>query len=58
MGVVGGVVVPQAPDDLAPGAAEDAGGVGVVGAAGSGAVIDVGGTNSHTARQRLLAARG
>ena len=37
------VVVPQAPDHVAPGAAEDAGGVGVAGAAGSGAVVDVGG---------------
>ena len=40
-GVVGVVVVPDAPDDLAPGAAEDAGGVRVAGASGTGAVIDV-----------------
>jgi hypothetical protein len=32
-GVVGVVVVPEAPDDLTAGAAEDAGGVGVTGAA-------------------------
>jgi hypothetical protein len=37
------VVVPEAPDDLAPGAAEDAGGVGVAGASGAGAVVDVSG---------------
>jgi hypothetical protein len=43
LGVVGVVVVPEAPDDLAPGAAEDACGVGVAGASGAGAVIDVGG---------------
>ena len=36
------MVLPEAPDDLAPGAAEDAGGVGVAGASGSGAVVDVG----------------
>src|SRR5947207_2012775 len=42
VGVVGVAVVPEAPDDLAPGAAEDAGGVGVAGAAGSGAGVDVG----------------
>jgi hypothetical protein len=41
LGVVGVVVVPEAPDDLAPGAAEDAGGVGVAGASGAGAVVDV-----------------
>ena len=41
-GVVGVVVVPQSPDDLAPRAAEDAGGVGVAGAAGAGVVVDVG----------------
>ena len=40
--VVGVVVLPESPDDLAPRAAEDAGGVWVAGAAGSGAVIDVG----------------
>ena len=42
-GVVGGVVVPDAPDDAAPGAAEDADRVGVGGAAGAGAGVDVGG---------------
>ena len=41
--VVGFVVVPEPPDDLAPRAAEDAGGVSVAGASGAGAVIDVGG---------------
>jgi hypothetical protein len=35
------VVVPETPDDLAPGAAEDACGVGVDGASGVGAVVDV-----------------
>jgi hypothetical protein len=43
VGVVGVVVVPEAPDDLAPGATEDACGVGVAGAAGAGSVVDVGG---------------
>jgi hypothetical protein len=42
-GVVGVVVVPEPPDDLAPGAAEDAGGVVVAGAAGARLVVDVGG---------------
>ena len=42
VGVVGVAVVPEAPGDLALGAAEDAGGVGVAGAAGSGAGVDVG----------------
>ena len=42
LGVVGVVVVPEAPDDLAPGAAEDACGVRVAGASGAGAVVDVG----------------
>src|ERR1019366_4115716 len=41
VGVVGVVVAPEAPDDLAPGAAEDARGVGMAGAAGAGAVVDV-----------------
>ena len=39
--VVGVVVVPEAPDDLAPRAAEDACGVGMTGATGASAVIDV-----------------
>ena len=41
-GVVGLVVVPEPPDDLARGAAEDAGGVRVAGPAGSRAGVDVG----------------
>jgi hypothetical protein len=48
-GVVGVVVAPQAPDDLAPGAAEDACGVGMARAAGAGAVVDV-------SRPRVVAA--
>src|SRR5215218_3887062 len=40
-GVVGGVVLPAAPEHACPGAAEDAGGVGVVAAAGGGAVVGV-----------------
>ena len=40
--VVGGVVVPESPDHLAPGAAEDPDCVLVGGAAGSGAGVDVG----------------
>ena len=40
-GVVGGVVLPAAPDDAGPGAAEDADRVGVVAAAGAGALVDV-----------------
>jgi hypothetical protein len=39
-GVVLGVVGPAAPDDADPGARQDAQGVGVVGAAGSGPVVD------------------
>jgi hypothetical protein len=35
--------LPEAPDDLAPGAAEDAGGVGMAGASGASAVVDVAG---------------
>src|SRR5690349_812647 len=42
VGVVGVVVLPQAPDDLAPRAAEDPGGVSVAGASLARAVIDVG----------------
>src|SRR4051794_41806138 len=42
-GVVDVVVVPEAPEDAAPGAAEDADGVLVGGAAGAGAAVDVGG---------------
>src|SRR5215207_4465930 len=42
-GVVGGVVLPAVPDDEQPGAGEDADGVGVVVASGSGAVVEVGG---------------
>src|SRR5262245_51143157 len=40
-GVVGGAVLPDAPDDAQPGAAEDAEGVRVVVAAGAGALVDV-----------------
>src|SRR5688500_16839305 len=42
-GVVDVVVLPEAPDDAAPGAAEDADRVLVAGAACSGAAVDVGG---------------
>src|ERR1022692_3450243 len=42
-GVVGGVVLPAAPDDVCPGAGDDADGVGVVAAAGDGLVVEVGG---------------
>ena len=42
-GVVRGVVLPAAPDDVEPGAGEDADGVGVVVAAGSGSLVEVGG---------------
>src|SRR5829696_2151912 len=41
-GVVGGVVLPAAPDDVQPGAGEDADGVGVVVSAGSGPGVEVG----------------
>ena len=37
-GVVGDVVLPAVPDDVEPGAGEDADGVGVVVSAGAGAV--------------------
>src|SRR6266511_482260 len=40
-GVVGGVVLPDAPDHAQPGAAEDADRVRVVVAAGAGALVDV-----------------
>src|SRR3954453_9293249 len=43
VGVVGGSVLPEAPDDAQPGAAEDADRVGVVVASGAGALVDVGG---------------
>ena len=39
--VVGGVVLPAAPEDAGPGASEDADGVGVAGATGAGALVDV-----------------
>jgi len=42
-GVVGGLVLPEAPDDCAPGAAGDADRVWVGAAAGAGALVDVGG---------------
>ena len=40
-GVVGNVVLPAAPADVEPGAGEDADGVGVVVAAGSGPLVEV-----------------
>lgn len=43
VGVVGDGLVPAAPDDVRPGAGEDAHGVGVVVAAGAGALVEVGG---------------
>ena len=43
VGVVGGVVLPAVPDDVEPGAGQDADGVGVVVAAGAGSVVEVGG---------------
>jgi hypothetical protein len=42
-GVVGDVVLPAAPDDVEPGPGQDADGVGVVVASGSGALVEVGG---------------
>lgn len=39
LGVVGDFVLPAVPDDVEPGAGEDAGGVGVVVTAGSDAVV-------------------
>ena len=42
-GVVGDAVVPAVPDDVCPGAGEDADGVGVVVAAGDGSGVEVGG---------------
>src|ERR1700757_540848 len=42
-GVVGGVVLPAVPDDVEPGASQDADRVGVVVASGSGAVVEIGG---------------
>jgi hypothetical protein len=41
--VVGGVVLPAAPDDVEPGAGEDADGVRMIVAAGSGFGVEVGG---------------
>src|SRR2546426_818480 len=43
VGVVGEVVLPTAPDDVRPGSSEDADGVGMVVAAGSGSVVEVSG---------------
>src|SRR5271170_7437952 len=48
-GVVGGVVLPAAPDDVRPGAGDDADGVGVVAAAGDGPVVEVGGPGAGAA---------
>ena len=42
-GIVGFAVVPSAPEDADPGAGEDADGVGMGAAAGSGALVDLGG---------------
>ena len=42
-GVVGDVVLPAVPDDVEPGAGQDADGVGVVVAAGAGSFVEVGG---------------
>ena len=42
-GAVGDAVLPAVPDDVEPGAGQDAHGVGMVVAAGSGAVVEVGG---------------
>ena len=42
-GVVGDAVLPAAPDDVQPGAGEDADGVGVVVASVAGALVEVGG---------------
>ena len=43
LGVVGGLVLPAVPDDVQPGAGQDACGVGVVVAACSGSGVEVGG---------------
>jgi len=51
LGFVDFAVLPEAPDDAAPGAAEDADGVLVAAAARSGAVFDVG-------RPRIVVAAG
>ena len=42
-GVVGGVVLPAAPDDVRPGAGQDADGVGVVVASVAGSLVELGG---------------
>ena len=49
-GLVGGVDLPAVPDDVEPGACQDAGGVGVVVSAGAGAVVEVGGPGVGVAR--------
>jgi hypothetical protein len=48
-GVGGGLVLPAVPDDEQPGAGEDADGVGVVVAAGPGAVVEIGGPGAGAA---------
>src|ERR1700722_7702378 len=48
--VVGGSVLPAVPDDEEPGAGEDADGVGMVVAASSGSVVEVGGPGAGVAR--------
>jgi hypothetical protein len=47
--VVGDVVLPAVPDQVQPGAGEDAGGVGVVLAAGDGVVVELGGPGAGVA---------
>src|SRR4051794_11480927 len=49
LGVVGDAVLPAAPDDVSPGAGQDADGVGVVAAAGDGLVVQVGGPGAGSA---------
>src|SRR5450755_2191253 len=48
-GIVGGVVLPAVPDHVQPGAGEDAGGVGVVLAAGDGLVVELSGPGAGVA---------
>ena len=43
VGFVGGSVLPAVPDDVEPGAGQDADGVGVIVSSGSGSVVEVGG---------------
>ncbi len=48
-GVVEDVVLPASPDDVRPGAGEDADGVGVVAATGDGLAVEVGGPGAGRA---------